>query len=138
MTAGLISFSVGSDANSAPPAAVFHQSEIFPRKRVPVKTMGFSAVNRTQPHPSKDIFLKGDNFKMCGVNAASSSAKMINLHSFWNRFSNHQASGSVQFTFDFNTGISFRGDVSGPEPAPAVWLHFVFFLKHLLCISTFL
>ena len=126
-----------SQANSASSAGLSY-FEVFAGKRMPVDAVGFPVVVCRRTHPSKDMLFGGKDFEMSGINTGRCLANMVQMSVFRNRSTKHQTGDTVGFPFDLDLGIPTREGRSGPEPAPAVWLYFVFFLKHLLCISTFL
>lgn len=139
MTSSLISSIPGFIfAGSASSVAIASDYEVFPRKQMPVNAVGFPDINPRWVRSQMDVFFGRKNFEMLRINASRRSANMVQMPSFRNWSAKHQAGGEERLSVYVDSAIARNKHRSGPEPATAVWLYLVFFLKHLLCISTFL
>lgn len=138
MTSSLIpSFSGFFFAGSAPSVAITSKHEVFSRKQMPMNTVGFSDINPRWVYPQMNMLFRGKDFEMPWINAGRRLADMVQMHLFRNRSAKHQAMNEERLSVYINSAIARSGYRSSPEPTPGIWFYFVFFLKHLLCISAF-
>ena len=82
-------------SNASPPRAIWEEVCIFWSEFVPFLAAGFSKILRALAFAQHQIFVRGYWLKVLRVHAFTSTANVVNLHSFWNRPDEHLVGKSV-------------------------------------------